>query len=161
MPSCPHSSFELVINRAKIDLSSLSHLCSMGYQFVPGMHYWYDNQSGAYGLVGGPALGFLQAGLNLGGTLGSDVSNGTTEIFVNGRHIHVQDLSNFQRIGFFPSPGRWWLDGSGVFGQEGKAPMGTLQLRSMARGRVEGLRTTINSPASPTAVTDKFSFATL
>jgi len=61
-----------------------------------------------------------------------NASLGTTQIYVNGRHLHVHDLSCFQKMGFFPSPGRWWLDNDGTFGREGYAAQGMLEL---CRGR--------------------------
>src|SRR5262245_8536696 len=50
--------------------------------------YWYDTRCGAWGWQGGPCAGLIHPGLNLGGPLRSDASNGNTGVFINGRQLH-------------------------------------------------------------------------
>src|SRR5258706_12537116 len=60
--------------------------------------YWYDRACGAWGLTGGPTLGFIPAGLDVGGPLPADASGGHTGVFVNGRELHPFDVAGLQQI---------------------------------------------------------------
>lgn len=51
--------------------------------------YWYDRCTGAWGVQGGPTVGFIYAGMNLGGPLRADASNGNTGVWINGRQLHI------------------------------------------------------------------------
>src|SRR2546427_9525815 len=57
----------------------------------PG-RYWYDAVSGAWGFEGGPTMGWVAAGLKLGGPLRADASGGGTGVFINGRELHPLDV---------------------------------------------------------------------
>ena len=92
--------------------------------------YWYDRASGAWGLKGGPTAGFTLPGLDVGGQLRSDASNGNTGVFVNGRQLHQYDVMALMQI----TPvyqGRFWMDGQGNVGVEGGPPL--LNLWALAR----------------------------
>jgi len=89
---------------------------------IPG-DYWYDRRSGAWGITGGPALGFAPPGLELGGKLRADASNGDTGIFVNGRELHRVDIALLQQITIV-IPGRYWLNANGDYGFEGGPALG-------------------------------------
>src|SRR5262245_47402158 len=60
-------------------------------RIVPG-RYWYDRVSGAWGIEGGPTIGLILPGLNIGGTLRADASRGGMLVWVNGRRLPWQDL---------------------------------------------------------------------
>jgi hypothetical protein len=93
---------------------------------VPDGHYWYDRACGAWGMEGGPQAGVAVAGLDLGGPLRPDASNGNTGVFVNGRELHALDV---QRLGALVGnviPGRWWVDAQGNFGPDGWPMVGNL-----------------------------------
>jgi hypothetical protein len=81
--------------------------------------YWYDEKCGAWGVEGGPTLGFIFPGLDLPGPMPADISGGGTGIFINGREIHVQDQMALQQIFGVAIPGRYWLDAQGNLGVEG------------------------------------------
>lgn len=86
---------------------------------LPELAYWYDDQSGAVGLWGGPLAGFLPAGLELGGPLKADCSGGGTGVFINGRELHpidVMELSRFTPV----RRGHWWMDEQGAVGRDGE-----------------------------------------
>ncbi len=87
--------------------------------------YWYDQICGAWGLQGGPQAGVIQAGLNLGGPLRPDASNGNTGVFVNGRQLHQVDVLRLQQLGPVYA-GRYWVDAYGNFGLEGGPMLGNL-----------------------------------
>lgn len=72
-------------------------------------------------MMGGPGAGFLPAGLSLGGgALPTDASGRSgTNVFMNARELHQQDVVNFARQGITVFPGRWWVDALGNCGLEG------------------------------------------
>lgn len=105
---------------------------------IPG-EYWYDRACGAWGAQGGPALGFLPAGLELGGSLQPDASGGGTNVFINGRELHPLDVAALQRITAV-LPGRYWVDAMGNCGYEGnRTPfLNLVQLANAANARSGG-----------------------
>jgi hypothetical protein len=99
---------------------------------VQDAEYWYDRLSGAWGLQGGPTLGFIQAGLDLGGSLRADACNGDTGVFINGRELHRLDVVGLQQLG--PVwPGRYWVDAQGNVGFEGGMMIGNLWVLAQHR----------------------------
>ena len=100
---------------------------------IPDGAYWYDNSSGAWGSQGAQTSGFIQPGLNLGGQLRPDASNGNTGVFINGRQLHYLDVVGLQQ--FCPVyPGRYFVDGNGNFGFEGGPVLGNLRLLAEQAG---------------------------
>ncbi len=119
------------------DLRILAQIEQMYGTPAPSGDYWYDPVSGAAGAWGGPTLGFLPAGLELGGALPPNASGGGsgrgTGVFVNGRELHPIDVQVLFTIYGQVIPGRWWVDGQGNAGQEGGPPL--LNLVALARSR--------------------------
>jgi hypothetical protein len=105
---------------------------------IPG-EYWYDAACGAWGVRGGPAAGFLPAGMQLGGPLKPDASGGGTNVFINGRELHPLDVAALQRITLV-LPGRYWVDAMGNCGYEGNpAPfLNLVQLANAVNARSGG-----------------------
>ncbi|MBA2542158.1 MAG: hypothetical protein H0V17_21135 [Deltaproteobacteria bacterium] len=105
------------------DMQTLAQIERMYGKPAPEGAYWYDARSGAAGAWGGPTLGFLPAGLSLGGPLPAHASGGgngqLTGVFVNGRELHPVDIKVLYSIYGQVVPGRWWVDGQGNAGQEG------------------------------------------
>src|SRR5688572_8093200 len=66
-----------------------------GVKCLPG-NYWYDKMTGAFGKQGGPCTGLGVAGLNIGGHLKAKASGGTTNVFINGRELHIVDVQGLQ-----------------------------------------------------------------
>jgi hypothetical protein len=89
---------------------------------IPG-DYWYDRMCGAWGVTGGPALGIVPAGLEWGGKLREDASNGDTGVFVNGRELSRLDVAVLQQITIV-IPGRYWMNAHFDYGYEGGPMMG-------------------------------------
>ena len=108
----------VIVNGAKIGDDQLSALDYYGLRIRDGQ-YWYDTVSGAWGVPGTETLGFVQPGLNLGGPLDRDASNGTTGIMLNGRELPVLDLARLQMFTGLLPIGRYFLDGYGNFAIEG------------------------------------------
>lgn len=95
-----------------------------GVKCVPG-DYWYDKMTGAFGRQGEPCTGLGIAGLQIGGTLKANASAGTTNVFINGRELHlvdVQGLQTFMQV----IPSRYWMDAYGNFGFENYPAIGNL-----------------------------------
>jgi hypothetical protein len=105
------------------DLQVLAQIEQMYGRAAPAGDYWYDPVSGAGGAWGGPTLGFLPAGLALGGPLPANASGGgdgrLTGVFVNGRELHPIDVQVLVATYGQAIPGRWWVDGQGNAGPEG------------------------------------------
>lgn len=90
---------------------------------IPPGAYWYDKVSGLWGYEGGPTLGQVMPGLDVGGRLRSNASGGGTGVFLNGREIHRLEYVYLYRLFGYVIPGRYWLNAQGVGGPEGGPPM--------------------------------------
>lgn len=97
-----------------------------GVKCVPG-NYWYDKMTGAFGKQGGPCTGIGVAGLQIGGQLKANGSAGTTNVFINGRELHVLDVQGLQTF-MQVIPGRYWMDANGNFGFENYPAIGNVYL---------------------------------
>jgi hypothetical protein len=115
---------------------------------IPDGRYWYDRLCGAWGLEGGPQLGIGIAGLDLGGPLRADASNGPTGVFVNGRELHAFDVQRLQMLAGMVIPGRWAVDAHGNFGPEGWPKIGNLFALAQLKGG--------GGPAGPGEVVSKY-----
>ncbi|MGH9901566.1 MAG: hypothetical protein ACRD68_07105, partial [Pyrinomonadaceae bacterium] len=105
-------------NESLVDDSSLNALERYYRVRIPDGDYWYDRRCGAWGEEGGPTLGFILPGLNLGGRLKANASRGRTGVFVNGRELHRLDVLALQQI-MTVYRGRFWVDAHGNGGYEG------------------------------------------
>jgi hypothetical protein len=114
-----HAQDSVVVNRASLTNDQVRALeWYYGFQLQGGT-YWYDAVSGLWGHEGGPSEGQIAAGLNLGGPLRSDASNGHTGVYFNGRQLHPTEVQYLQRLFGAAPPGRYWLDQYGTGGPEG------------------------------------------
>lgn len=68
------------------------------YGQIPPGRYWYDRVSGLWGVECCSAAGQIHPGLNLGGPLRANASNGNTGVFVNGRELPLQELTRDRHI---------------------------------------------------------------
>ncbi len=104
--------------------------------------YWYDGRTGAWGLRGGPTVGFVVPGLALGGALRRDASGGNTGVVINGRELHWLDVTRLQQI--VPVyRGSYWMDANGNFGLVGGPLIGNIwALSQRSGGRREGILST-------------------
>src|SRR5262245_15915385 len=80
------------VNGVQLTQTQLDAYAKQFHTQIPPANYWYDKISGAFGLQGGPTLGFNVPGLDLGGPLQADASRGNTGVFVNGRDLPVKDV---------------------------------------------------------------------
>ena len=132
------------VNGQPLSPQAIAHLGS-----IPPGQYWYDNQSGAYGMWGGPTQGFLQPGLSMPAKLPAHASNGNTGVFINGRNLPQQDLQALSQLAGHPiKPGRYTVTGQGSFGPEGGAPTANLKQRAAAAGGQRGQTVQKNNNAT-------------
>jgi hypothetical protein len=121
----------IYVNGSAVDASRLPGRVNPG-------RYWYDRANGAFGMEGGPTLGFVAAGLDLPGPLHADASGGghgaLTGVFINGRELHPQDVAGLIAVLGGVMPGRYWVDAQGGFGNEGGPWLGNLRALAQQRG---------------------------
>lgn len=116
---------QVYVNRVRLSDYQVKALERLYQARLPDGGYWYDRFCGAWGFAGGPAAGFIHAGLNLGGRLRADASNGKTGVFVNGRELHRLDVLALQQL----TPvyrGRYSVDARGSVWIEGGPYLGNL-----------------------------------
>ncbi len=121
----------VVVNDVRLTDEQLRQLEQRFKLRIAGGTYWYDQVSGAWGMQGGPTVGFTQPHLELGGKLRPDASSGNTGVFINGRELHQQDVLALRQLTPYVIPGRYWVDPRGIGGYEGGPPV--FDLRSLAR----------------------------
>ena len=113
------SSHSVIINGVRFSDQDIESLERTFRVRIRDGNYWYDRMTGSWGRRGGPTEGFILAGLNLGGPLRADASNGDTGVFINGRQLHRVDVARLQQIGpVYRS--RCWMDAYGNIGLEGQ-----------------------------------------
>jgi len=121
----------VVINRTKLADTQVAALEQKFQVRILDGSYWYDKVCGAWGMEGGPAVGIIRAGLDIGGALRADASGATkTGVFVNGRELHALDVAGLQQITPV-APGRYWVNALGFCGYEGN-PIPLLNLAALA-----------------------------
>lgn len=135
LAGAPSTGDTVSINRVDLSAETLRDLGARYHVVIPPGRYWYDPYCGAWGLEGGPTLGFVLAGLPLGGPMPPDASGGGTAVFINGRELHPLDVAQLANL--VPiQPGRYWVDAQGNAGHEGGPALVNLFL--LARGAGKG-----------------------
>ena len=109
----------VVINGQRLSDAELASAEKMHRIHIADANYWYDVATGAWGVQGGPTLGFIAAGLTLGGKLQPDASGGGTGVFINGRELPPSDLKSLQQLTGPIAPGRYFITAQGLAGYEG------------------------------------------
>lgn len=121
LPFClaSHAQSSVYLNGKLIaDDQVKAYEASIGTKIEDG-RYWYDKKTGMWGVEGGPMAGLMAPNLDIGGPLHPDASNGNTNIFVNGREIHQDELFFYQPIAYYLGGNRMWINGKGDVGLEG------------------------------------------
>lgn len=70
-------------------------------------------------MQGGPTVGQVWPGLDLGGPLQADASGGGTQVFINGRELHPVEVDYLRGLFGYVLAGRYWLNAMGIGGYEG------------------------------------------
>jgi hypothetical protein len=128
----------VVINGIALPLETLNALERQYRIRIEDADYWYDPLCGAWGLRGGPTLGFIPAGMKLGGPLAADASGKGTGVFLNGREAHAQDVLALQSILGPVMPGRYFVDAQGNAGYEGGIPLVNLVVAARQAAQQRG-----------------------
>jgi hypothetical protein len=112
---------EVTINNLTLSQQQISEIeKTYGIKPLPG-NYWYDSQSGLYGVMGYPAYGFMYSGHQFG-NIDRNASNGNTGVIVNGRELPQSEWTVWSYIlGYWIQQGSYWLDSSGNAGYEGSS----------------------------------------
>jgi hypothetical protein len=131
--AAPVSSRSVVINGQRLSDQTVEALEATFRIKVMDGQYWYDRMNGSWGIQGGPAAGFIMAGLDLGGPLRADASSGDTGVFINGRQLHRVDVARLSQLGPV-FPGRCWMDAFGNIGLEGQPAFGNIWVAVRALG---------------------------
>lgn len=110
---------EVYINRVLVPETEVQALESSYFIQIPAGSYWYDSVSGLVGLEGNPPSGQIMPGLVLGGTLPADISAKGSAVFINGRELHMLEITYlYQHFGVV-YPGRYWMNAQFIGGLEG------------------------------------------
>lgn len=126
---------QVFINRIRLDANSLNAIESDGQTPIADGRYWYDFNSGAWGVEGGPTAGFIYPGLSLPGPIPMNISGGGTGIYINGREIHPLDQQALYQLFGITYQGIFWMDAQGNLGYVGgPAIANVLQASQAARG---------------------------
>ncbi len=74
---------EIYVNGTRLSEEKTLAL-QQAYGQIPTGRYWYDPVSGLWGVEGRSVVGQIRPGLDLGGSLKTNASNGNTGVFING-----------------------------------------------------------------------------
>ena len=99
LPDVAAADKKVVINGTQLtamDIQTLER--SYGVPMQTG-RYWYDKMSGLWGYAGQPTAGQILPGLQLGGLLKANASNGNTGVFINGRELPIIEVQYLQQLG--------------------------------------------------------------
>ncbi|MDH3858813.1 MAG: hypothetical protein OEV07_12535 [Gammaproteobacteria bacterium] len=107
------------VNRVQLDLFSLQELEAHNDLPIADGRYWYDIDTGAWGVEGGPTAGLIYPGLPLPTPMPPDISGGGTGIFINGREIHPLDQQALYQLFGVTYQGDFWMDSQGNLGYVG------------------------------------------
>lgn len=123
---------QVYVNRVLLDANSLEELESQNDLPIADGRYWYDVDTGAWGVEGGPTAGLIYPGLPLPTPMPADISGGGTGIFINGREIHPLDQQALFQLFGVTYRGDFWMDSQGYLGYVGGPAIANILQASQA-----------------------------
>jgi len=123
---------QVYVNRVQLDAAALEALESQNNLPIANGRYWYDVNTGAWGVEGGPTAGLIYPGLPLPAPMPADISGGGTGIFINGREIHPLDQQALYQLFGVTYRGDFWMDSQGYLGYVGGPAIANILQASQA-----------------------------
>jgi hypothetical protein len=120
------------VNRVQLDTAALEELESQNDLPIADGRYWYDVDTGAWGIEGGPTAGLINPGLPLPTPMPPDISGRGTGIFINGREIHPLDQQALYQLFGVTYRGNFWMDAQGNLGYVGGPSIANILQASQA-----------------------------
>lgn len=154
---CAPRAGNVVVNGVRLQPREILALEQMFHTRIPSGSYWYDNVSGLWGHEGGPTAGQMPAGLNLGGPLHANASGGLSNVFINGRSLHLLEIRFLQQCTQV-TPGYYWLSPQGLVGRIGGPPLANLVVLCQRAGAGAGGGSTWRSKNTDIGVSSQGNF---
>ena len=123
---------QVYVNRVRLDAATLQAIESRGQVPIADGRYWYDVNTGAWGVEGGPTAGLINPGMPLPTSMPSDISGGGTGIYINGREIHPLDQQALYQLFGVTYQGNFWMDSQGYIGYVGGPAIANILQASQA-----------------------------
>ncbi|WOG82375.1 hypothetical protein DCAR_0101539 [Daucus carota subsp. sativus] len=113
----------VIVNGKPLCREELSQLlgCPNPPRKLKPRKYWYDKQSGLWGMEGEKPCQIITPQLDVGNPIMRNASNGNTKILVNNREITKRELWVMQRAGIHcEGQPHFWCSADGSFQEEGQ-----------------------------------------